>query len=84
MIRGKVTGDQQALVTVDIMDGDDLLQPIEVILDTGFTGSLTLPTDSHQRTWIAFRRTQDIRAWERGTLRIRGVPCRSVMAWTLE
>ena len=48
MIRGKVTGDQQALVTVDIMDGDDLLQPIEVILDTGFTGYLTLPTDSIQ------------------------------------
>ena len=48
MIRGKVTGDQQALVTVDIMDGEELFRPIEVILDTGFTGYLTLPTDSIQ------------------------------------
>ena len=48
MIRGKVSGDQQALVTVDIMDGEGLLQPVEVVLDTGFTGYLTLPSDSIQ------------------------------------
>ena len=43
-----VTGEQQALVVVDIVDGEDLLQPIEVILDTGFTDYLTLPSDSIQ------------------------------------
>ncbi len=48
MIRGKVSGDQQALVTVDILDDEGLLQPIEVVLDTGFTGYLTLPSDSIQ------------------------------------
>ena len=48
MIRGTVTGEQQALVSVDIVDSNGLLQPIEVILDTGFTGYLTLPTDSIQ------------------------------------
>ncbi|MCY4530404.1 MAG: hypothetical protein OXD46_15415 [Chloroflexi bacterium] len=48
MIKGTVTGDQQALVSVDLVDSNGLLQPIEVILDTGFTGYLTLPTDSIQ------------------------------------
>ncbi len=48
MIRGKVSGDQQALVVIDIMDGDSRFQPVEVILDTGFTGYLTLPTESIQ------------------------------------
>ena len=48
MIRGEVSGDQQALVTVDIMDAESRFQPIEVILDTGFTGYLTLPTESIQ------------------------------------
>ena len=48
MIRGKVSGDQQALVTVDIMDAESRFKPIEVILDTGFTGYLTLPAESIQ------------------------------------
>ncbi|MDE0122546.1 MAG: aspartyl protease family protein [bacterium] len=42
MIRGRVSGDQQALIVVDIMDGYGRLQPVEVVLDTGFTGYLTL------------------------------------------
>ena len=45
MIKGKVSGDQQALVTVDIMDAESRFQPTEVILDTGFTGYLTLPAE---------------------------------------
>ena len=48
MIRGHVSGDQQALVTVDIMDAQSRFQPIEVVLDTGITGYLTLPTESIQ------------------------------------
>lgn len=43
MIRGRVSGDRQALIAVDIMDGDGRPQPVEVVLDTGFTGYLTLP-----------------------------------------
>lgn len=42
MIRGRVSGDQQALIAVDIIDGDGRPQPVEVVLDTGFTGYLTL------------------------------------------
>ena len=49
MIRGKVSGDLQPLVAVDIIDGEGHPQSLEVILDTGFTGYLTLPTKSIQR-----------------------------------
>ena len=49
MIKGKISGDQQALVTVDIIDGEGRPQPLEAILDTGFTGYLTLPTESIQQ-----------------------------------
>ncbi len=52
MIKGRVDGNQQALVTIDIIDGEDSIQSIEAILDTGFTGYLTLPTDSLQRLGI--------------------------------
>lgn len=49
MIRGKVSEDLQPLVTVGIIDGEGRPQSLEVILDTGFTGYLTLPTKSIQR-----------------------------------
>ena len=52
MIRGKVSGNQQALVTVEIMDGEGCPQSLEAILDTGFTGYLTLPTESIQRNGL--------------------------------
>ncbi len=48
MIRGKVSGDQQALVAIDIMDAEGQPRSLEVILDTGFTGYLTLPAESIQ------------------------------------
>ncbi len=43
MIRGKVGTNQQALVPVDIKDGNGRHQRVEVVLDTGFTGDLVLP-----------------------------------------
>ena len=46
MHRGRVSADQQALVTIDLFDGEGRPQPLEVVLDTGFTGYLTLPADS--------------------------------------
>ena len=49
MIKGKVSGDLQALVIVDIMGGEGRPQSLEAILDTGFTGYLTLPTESIQQ-----------------------------------
>ncbi len=49
MIKGKVSGNQQALVTIDVIDGEGRPRPLEAILDTGFTGYLTLPTGSIQQ-----------------------------------
>ena len=42
MIRGRVGGNQQALVPLDINDGNGRPHRLEVILDTGFTGHLAL------------------------------------------
>ena len=45
MIRGSVSQDLEALITVDVEDGNGTSHPLEVILDTGFTGYLVLPQD---------------------------------------
>ncbi len=62
MIRGNVSRDQQALVVIDIMDGESCFQPVEAILDTGFTGYLTLPTDSIHELGLPYvgRRTFEL------------------------
>lgn len=46
MIKGKINSSQQALVTLDIIDGEGRIRSLDVVLDTGFTGYLTLPTGS--------------------------------------
>ena len=46
MIRGEVSEDQQALVNIEIIDAEGHPRPVEVILDTGFTGYLTLPAET--------------------------------------
>ena len=51
MHQGRGSEDQQvpAPVTVDILDGKGHPQSVKTILDTGFTGYLTLPTESIQQ-----------------------------------
>ena len=49
MIRGRVSESQQALVSIDVEDDKGFYQSVEVILDTGFTGYLTLPLGSIER-----------------------------------
>ena len=46
MIRGRVNENQQALVAIDIIDSVGRSSSVEAILDTGFTGYLTMPTES--------------------------------------
>lgn len=43
MISGEVSEDRQVLATIEIIDADGRSRPVEVALDTGFTGYLTLP-----------------------------------------
>ena len=53
MIRGRVSGNQQALIAIDIMDGEGQPRSLEVVLDTGFTGYLTLPSESIRRLGLS-------------------------------
>ena len=53
MIRGEVSEDQQALVTIEIIDAEGHPRPVEVVLDTGFTGYLTLPAETIRRLGLA-------------------------------
>ena len=59
MIRGRVSQALDPLITIEVRDADGGLEPLEVILDTGFTGHLTLPRDSIQRLRLTYsgRRT---------------------------
>ncbi len=54
MISGSVSGDQQAVVTIEIIDGDGAPRALGVILDTGFTGYLTLPSESIEQLALPF------------------------------
>ena len=62
MTRGEVSGDQQVLVTVEINNADGHPHPVDVVMDTGFTGYLALPADTIQQlglSWVG-RRTLEL------------------------
>ena len=46
MIRGELNENREALVTIEINDAEGRARPVEVVLDTGFTGYLTLPAET--------------------------------------
>ena len=54
MIRGSVSQHLEALVTVDVEDGNGESRSLEVILDTGFTGYLVLPLATIRQLGLAF------------------------------
>jgi clan AA aspartic protease len=45
VIRGQVTARKQAVVPLTLVDATGLLVDVQATVDTGFTGSLTLPPD---------------------------------------
>lgn len=49
MLTGRVNGDLQAWLTVEIMTPSGQPRPIEVALDTGFNGQIALPAITIQR-----------------------------------
>ena len=49
MLTGRVNGDLQAWVTVEIVTPSGQPRPIEVALDTGFNGQIALPAITIQR-----------------------------------
>ena len=44
MLTGRVNDIPQALLDVEVLGRDGLPYPVEVVLDTGFEGQLTLPS----------------------------------------
>ena len=46
MIRGRVDAQRQALVQLEIQRSDSLFETIEAVVDTGFDGQLTLPSQT--------------------------------------
>ena len=49
MLTGRVNGDLQAWLTVEIMTPNGQPRPMEVALDTGFNGQIALPAITIQR-----------------------------------
>ena len=45
MIRGRVDAQRQARVQLEVQRGDKRYETIETVVDTGFDGHLTLPSD---------------------------------------
>lgn len=48
MISGRINSLREAVVTVFVLDPASDHQPIEAVIDTGFTGSLTMPPKWHE------------------------------------
>ena len=49
MVRGVLNDRLQSMVVIEISNGDGRFQPVEALLDTGFSGDLTLPTGAIAR-----------------------------------
>ena len=49
MITGKINHHLEAVIIVDFVGSDGLLHSLEVVLDTGYNGDLTLPQDAIQQ-----------------------------------
>ena len=54
MISGRVDENLQAWIPVDILDGRGAFRPIRAVLDTGFTGGLTLPAEAIRSLHMSF------------------------------
>ena len=54
MIRGAFNESFQPMVAVEISDGDGEYHPVEALMDTGFSGHLTLPPDEVARLGLAY------------------------------
>ena len=46
MIRGRVTADKTPIIRLDILDENGRTRPVAAVLDTGFTGDVSLPAST--------------------------------------
>ena len=54
MIRGRINERLEPVVEVSILDDHDIAHSFEFILDTGFSGHLTLPSDVIDRLGLSY------------------------------
>ena len=54
MIRGVMNDRLEPMVVVEISNGDGQFQPVEALLDTGFSENLTLPPDAVARLGLKY------------------------------
>lgn len=60
MIRGRVTADgREAVISVEVLGRNDRRMWVEAVMDTGFTGYLTLPSDLVASLDLAPRGSRD-------------------------
>ena len=55
MIRGRVTGDKAVLIRLGVLDDSGRAWPVNAVLDTGFTGDISLPTSTIRRLMLSPR-----------------------------
>ena len=54
MVRGVINDSLELMVVVEISNGDGAVESVEAVLDTGFGGDLTLPSDVVERLGLKF------------------------------
>jgi len=54
MIRGRISQTLDPLIAIEVRNAAGAFEPLEVILDTGFTGHLMLPHDVIQRIGLEY------------------------------
>jgi len=54
MIRGVLNDRLEPMVVMEISNGDGQFQPVEALLDTGFSENLTLPPDTVERLGLKY------------------------------
>lgn len=60
MITGSVNAGREAVIPVEVLDANAQPHAIEAIVDTGFTGSLTLPSSLIAAWGLPFRGRQQV------------------------
>ena len=60
MITGTVTAEREAVINLQVCDTSGQQYSIEAVIDTGFTGALTLPSSLITTLGLAFRCRQQI------------------------
>ena len=79
MIRGFINDGLELKVVVEISNGDGAFEAFEAVLDTGFGGDLTLPSDAVERLGLKY--VNPVQLILAGDHRIEGAAYRGFVKW---